>query len=282
MNLDNTSKTLPVYDTLNKNSLAYLTPEAINAGNAAQPGRYTQAGQVAAGGKTGYAYDRSTNQTVLTNPQEALQNGYTAFRPVSEANIRADTHDAKILNDVVLKSNALIQSAKAVEQGPGQLAIISHLIAAADKDEKFKVGAFGTQLPTEWINNLFTGGVGTQATQLTRDYVTNLLSLRESSMGMQRLLTGTARANESQIAALQATLPGVEPDSKMVLQKMRAFNANLQMLRQGIPQLPGISAIPITGTQDSIGNRSNGQSYNYNPSSDSLTPVLNWVEQGMR
>jgi hypothetical protein len=65
-------------------------------------------------------------------------------------------------------------------------------------------------------------------------------------MGMQRLLTGTARANETQIKALQATLPGVEPDANLVLQKMGAFTQNIDMLRQGVPKLPGIDVIPIS------------------------------------
>jgi len=245
VNLEDTNKPVAVLDSKIGNSLTYLSPAEINARNAVEPGRYMTQSGAAQSGKTGYAYDPNSNQTVLTNQQEAAQKGFQAFRAVTEANIRADTHDAKILSDIAIKSNNLITAAKAVEQGPRQLAIISHLIDAADKDEQFKVGAFGTQIPTGWFNNLFSGGMATGATQLTRDYVVSLLSLREAAMGMQRLLTGTARNSESQIAALQATLPKVEPDAKMVLQKMAAFTQNLDMLRQGIPTLPGISVVPI-------------------------------------
>ena len=72
----------------NGNSLSYLSPAEITARNGVEPGRYAQPGQASAGNKTGYAYDGRTGQTVLTNPVEAQQNGYSAFRPVSEANIR--------------------------------------------------------------------------------------------------------------------------------------------------------------------------------------------------
>lgn len=72
-------------------------------------------------------------------------------------------------------------------------------------------------------------------------------------MGMQRLLTGTARANETQIKALQATLPGAEPDANLVLQKMGAFTQNIDMLRQGIPKLPGIDVIPIERARYNVG-----------------------------
>jgi hypothetical protein len=248
VSLDNTAKTLPVYDTQNKNSLVYLSPEAINAGNAAQPGRYTQAGQIRGGEKTGYAYDPKSNQTVLTNPEESAQNGYTAFRPVTEANIRNDTHDTTILNDVALKANNLIASAEAVNDS-GQRNLIARVIDAADRDDQYRVGAFGTSIPTQWFNNLINSENAGALNQQGRNYLVSLLSLRESSMGMQRLLTGTARSNESQIKALQATLPGAEPDANLVRQKMGAFTQNIDMLRQGIPKLPGIDVIPISRTE---------------------------------
>lgn len=261
--VDNTSKTIPVYDTQNKNSLSYLTPEQINAGNQAQPGRYTQAGQIASGAKTGYAFDPNTNQTVLTNPQEAAQNGYQAFRPVTEANIRNDSHDIKILNDIAVKANNVTAAAGALDSsntatganymfGATQREIIAQAIAAADKDEQFRMGAFGTQIPTTWLNNILNSNVMKGATQQTKDYVVSLLSLREAAMGMQRLLTGTARSSESQIQALQSTLPGLEPNSALARQKMAAFTQNLQMLRQGLPQLPGMTVVPLQGDSQQV------------------------------
>ena len=250
--LDNQNKTVAVFDTQNKNSLVYLSPEAVNAGNAAQPGRYTQAGQIAGGGKTGYAFDPKTNQTVLTSAEEAAQNGYTAFRTVKESDIRNDTHDTRVLNDVALKSNNLIQAADAVNDS-GQRNLIGRVIDAADRDDQYRVGAFGTSIPTQWFNNLINSENAGALKQKGRDYVVALLSLREASMGMQRLLTGTARSNETQIKALQATLPGAEPDANLVLQKMAAFTQNIDMLRQGIPKLPGIDVIPIDRARYNVG-----------------------------
>ena len=107
-------------------------------------------------------------------------------------------------------------------------------------------------------------------------------------MGMQRLLTGTARSNESQIKALQATIPGYETDSRMALQKMAAFTQNLDMLRQGIPRLPGIDVVPIQGNDSkpvhttplsSINDTQQQQQYDYNPVTDALTPVTNFLKR---
>ena len=190
---------------------------------------------------------------MLTNPQEAAQNGYTAFRTVKESDIRNDTHDTKILNDVAVKSNNLIASADAVNDY-GQRNLIARVIDAADRDDQYRLGVFGTSIPTQWFNNLINSENAGALTQKSRDYVVALLSLREASMGMQRLLTGTARSNETQIKALQATLPGAEPDANLVLQKMGAFTQNIDMLRQGIPKLPGIDVIPVSrpGTQSKV------------------------------
>jgi hypothetical protein len=195
--------------------------------------------------KPGYAFDPATKQTILTTGGEARANGYSAFRPVKEGDIRKDTQDTKVLNDVAVKVNNLTAASSALDQDQDQRNIIAQAITFADKDEQFRIGAFGTQLPTAFLNALGNSGVMRGATQQTRDYVVALLSVRESAMGMQRILTGSARSNESQIAALQATLPGLEPDSKLARQKVTAFAQNLDMLRQGLPKLPGVETVPV-------------------------------------
>src|SRR5262252_2575567 len=54
----------------------------------------------------------------LTSAGEARQNGYQAFRPVTEANIRNDTHDSKVLNDIAVKSNNVMKASLALDQDP--------------------------------------------------------------------------------------------------------------------------------------------------------------------
>lgn len=263
------NKQVPFVDTKTGNSLVYLTPAELNARNGLEPGRYIQPGQSAAQGKTGYAYDPSSNQTVLTSSGEAQQKGYQAFRSVSEADIRKDTSDTRVLNDVAVKSNNLIAASKVMDDD-SQRRMISRVIDAAEHDDQYKAGLFGMQIPTAWFNNLINSETKGALSQQGRDYLIAILSLRETSMGMQRILTGTARANESHIKALQATIPGVEPDSAMVKQKMAAFTQNLDMLRQGIPKLPGIDVVPIdrSGMQ-----YQQPQQFNFNPSAGTVAPA---------
>ena len=287
ISLEDQNKPVPVLDTKQGNSLTYLSPADINARNAIENGRYIQPGSAAQSGKAGYAYDPQSRQTVLTSAGESQQKGYQAFRPVSEADIRKDTVDTRTLNDVASKVNNLVASVGVMDNSV-QRAIISKIVDAADRDENFRVGAFGVNIPVQWLNNLFNSSVANGLSQEGRNYLVSLLSLREASMGLQRILTGTAKSNESQIRALQATLPGIEPDSRLALQKLSAFGQNLDMLRQGIPVLPGIDVVKLTGNTSkpisttplsSINDRQQQQQYDYNPVTDALTPVTNFLKR---
>ena len=94
--------------------------------------------------------------------------------------------------------------------------------------------------PNTTVNNLLKSKELKNASQSTIDYIIAVNSLRESAMGLQKVLTGSARSNETQLNALLTTLPGVEPNSKIVGQKLSAFNQNIGMLRQGLPTGTGI------------------------------------------
>jgi len=158
------------------------------------------------GNKPVYAYDPQTKETVLTNAEDAAARGLQAVRPVTQAHIASDEHNTSVLNDVALKTNAVIDSAKALDQDQRQKDVISWALG----EDGIKIG-FGDHLalPMDALvnNSLKARNLG-QATTLTKQYIIGILSLRESAMGMNRVLTGSARASESQIKALQATLPG--------------------------------------------------------------------------
>jgi hypothetical protein len=212
-----------------------------------------------------YAYDPTSKQTVLTTMGDARNGGMQAVRGVKETDIRNDTHDTRVLNDVAVKSNNLLDASAALDQNQSQRDMINWAMAQAEKDNQFKVGAFGTQFPTGWFNSLLNSSNMGGASQLTKDYVVSVLSLREAAMGMQKVLTGSARANEAQINALQATVPGLETNSALARQKLAAFTQNVDMLRQGIPRMPGIDVVPIkaanhAGTAETTG----AEGFNWN------------------
>jgi hypothetical protein len=167
-----------------------------------------------------------TNETVQTTMAAAQSAGMTAIRPVKETDIRADQHDIKVLNDIQIKSDNVQSAAGAMDQKSWAQAGIAAKILADN--------------PNTTINNLFKSGALKNATPQTKAYVIAVNSLRESSMGLQKVLTGTARTNLTQLEALLNTLPGVEPDSTTVGQKLQAFNQNLGMLSEGLPSGTGV------------------------------------------
>lgn len=196
-----------------------------------------------ASGNSVYGYDPNADQTVLTTAQDAAQRGLQGVRKVNQTQIASDTHNQSVLNDVSMKANAVAQAAPALDQDGRQRDIISWALG----DNGIKIG-FGDHLALPMdalVNNSLNSRNMGQASDLTKQYIIGILSLRESAMGMQRVLTGSARANESQIKALQATLPGFEPNSKTAIQRLQSFGQNVTALRKPIPTIPGVPVIPI-------------------------------------
>jgi len=212
-----------------------------------------------------YAYDPTQKATVLTTQAQASQAGMQAIRGVKETDIRRDTADTRVLNDVAAKANNVMTYASAMDSwNPVEKQAVANILSSTGKDANLEIGAFGTRFPTATINAMMNSESWHALSPQARNYVTSVLSLREASMGLQRVLTGTARANESQINALQATLPGYEIESGVVRQKLGAFTQNIDMLRQGIPRIPGIDVVPVrawsapqSSAQQSVGTPAN-------------------------
>ncbi len=78
-------------------------------------------------------------------------------------------------------------------------------------------------------------------------------------MGLQKVLTGSARSNETQLSALLNTLPGVEPDSGSVQQKLGAFTQNLGILAKGLPRGTCVEMQGFGGQQPTQLPKGNGQ-----------------------
>jgi hypothetical protein len=177
--------------------------------------------------KPAYAVDSQGN-TVLTTSAAAAQNGMTAIRPVKEGDITKDQHDLKVLSDIQIKSDNVKQQAAAMDDNSWKQAGVAAKYLADN--------------PNTPINTLMKSEALKNASPQVQSYIIAVNSLRESSMGLQKVLTGTARASETQIQALQNTLPGVEPNSATVHQKLQAFDQNLGMLSQGLPTNTGVKS----------------------------------------
>jgi len=191
--------------------------------------------------KYGYAVNPQTNEVSYVSKADADAKGLSNFEPQTPTTIKSDVHDIKVLNDVVLKANRVRSMAQGID--PSSWGPMAKVLA---------------DNPNDTVNQIMKEKAFGALSSKQQDYVIAVLNLRESSMGLQKVLTGTARSNETQIQALQNTLPGVEPSSDVVNKKLDQFNQNMELLRGGLPRnLQGVTMIPIqssgssnTATQD--------------------------------
>lgn len=175
-----------------------------------------------------YAVD-SSGKTIMTTQAAVNANtsAYSSVRPVKETDVRADQHDIKVLNDIQIKSDNVKTAASAMDANSwGQAVGVAKYLSDHPDTTSSSI-----------VNSKILAGLTPQA----RSYVINVLSLRESAMGLQKVLTGSARSNDAQIKALQATLPGFESNSGVVGQKLGAFDQNIGMLAQGLPENTGVA-----------------------------------------
>jgi hypothetical protein len=188
----------------------------------------------------------SNGDTVLTTSAQANAAGMTALRPVKEADISKDQHDISVLNDISTKAQAVRNAAGAMDQQSWYQAATAAKYLADN--------------PNTTLNSLLNSKLMKGASPQTTNYVIAVNSLRESAMGLNKVLTGSARNSETQIHALQATLPGVEPNSAIVNQKLNAFTQNLNILAKPLPKGTGVE---YNGGQQQAPQRPNGVPANF-------------------
>jgi hypothetical protein len=176
-----------------------------------------------------YAYDPTSNKTVFTSKGKAKEANMTGIREVKQSDIKNDQHDIRVLNDVSLKAKNVAVAAKAMDKKSWATA--------------GEVSNYLADHPNTTYQELLKSGVMGNMTPQAKTYTIAVLNLRESSMGLQKVLTGSARQNETQLKALIRTLPGTEPDAATVKQKLDNFTQNITMLRQGVPEFPGMDTV---------------------------------------
>lgn len=168
----------------------------------------------------------AAGDTVLTTTAQATASGMTAIRPVHQADISKDQHDIKVLSDIQTKSNNVAQAASAMD--------------ATAWTDTVGVAKYLADNPNTTLSSLMRSTAFGAMTPAAKNYTVAVLSLRESAMGLQKVLTGSARSNETQINALLNTLPGLEPDATTVRAKLQAFDQNLGLLAKGLPKGTGV------------------------------------------
>jgi hypothetical protein len=97
--------------------------------------------------------------------------------------------------------------------------------------------------PLRWLDEQFMNKPGAEgATPETRNYIVNLLSLREAMLALPKEITAGSRMTEQGVGALYATLPaGWTPNYGWVMAQLRTTQAILDRDRgTSIPIIDGM------------------------------------------
>jgi len=177
------------------------------------------------------AYD-SAGKAHIVPQSEALdpKNGYTNPIQASDKDLNdANTH-TKVLNDVQTKLNDVVDARGALDQGEGQRAIISKVLSHSEPGV---------------INDFINSTAMKNATPQTKAYIKTVQSLKESSLGIPKELTGGSRQSDISANALFQTLPsGQSVDSNYALDQAKSMQGNIDRLREPVPQVRGTSVVP--------------------------------------
>jgi len=189
-------------------------------------------------GQPVYAMDDKGEMT-LTDKNTAETRGFTNIQKIAPGQVAKDAQVSRQLNDVQLKMNRLASSTQALDDPQTR-----RLISQAIGEDGMKLGLWGTEMPTDWLNRLGKSSSMNQMSEQGREFVRSYFGAREAAMGFQRVLTGSGRSSESQIKALLAQIPGPESGSAdNADQQLKAFQEQMDQMRQGIPKFPGIKNV---------------------------------------
>jgi len=188
-----------------------------------------------------YAMDPKTGLKSLMSATDALQAGYHTMLPVTAKEVADDTMLINRLGDVRQKT---VQYAQALSKlGTTITDKDQGNLAALIGSDRFKVGAFGSEIPVDRLNAALQKenikGLSDDAVKALAAYY----NARESMAGYNRVLSGSNRGGEKQMELNLDTLPSLgTADPRYATEAMKQFHQNLQIIGQGLPKIPGVKS----------------------------------------
>jgi hypothetical protein len=132
------------------------------------------------------------------------------------------------VNEMQARMNGMAEAAREFNwKDSGQLSIVSQLVNTLNGPSWF--GRTVGIDPFKWLNEQFMTKPGAEgATPETRNYIANLLSLREAMLALPKEITEGSRMTEQGVGALYATLPaGWTPNYAWAITQLRLTQAIL-------------------------------------------------------
>lgn len=185
--------------------------------------------------ETGTAYDPKSDSYYITTRADANTNGYQNFTKSTATEQEKDRETTNQLSDVQTKLDRYQKTFanNLSDQDKTNL-------AALTSDNEFKVGMFGTELPTGWLKKI----TSTNAFQaLSPEGQARFLAYgnaREAMAGYQKALTGSSRGNEKTLQLQLDTLADPTWTPQAATGAFNQFNENIRTIGRGLPKMPGI------------------------------------------
>jgi len=184
-----------------------------------------------------YAYNEN-GQKELMDRTSAMKKGYKTLVPVTENQVTEDTMLNNRLADVRQKIARYEMSLKKPLQTFDQGRMASLL-----SSDRFKIGAFGTELPTGRANAALNSSILGGLSPAARDQLIAYYNAREALVGYNRVLSGSGRSNEQALMLQMQTLPDPSiSDKDFSNRAITQFRENLAIVGQGLPKIPGVKS----------------------------------------
>jgi hypothetical protein len=217
-----------------QNQLQDKVPGLKSAGVAPSTPAPSQRGKIF-GNASVYAFNPQTGETEMTTPAQVAAQGMTNVRKPSPKEIQDDTQLNNRLVDVATKISRYEQEA-VKPLSVKDAATLSGLLS----EDKFKLGAFGAELPVDFVNK-FMGAARDR--NLSEDAIRRVVSFynaRESMVGYQRVLSGSGRSSEKAMQLNLDALPHPLKSPQYAREALGQFKENLSIAGRGLPRMPGI------------------------------------------
>jgi hypothetical protein len=176
--------------------------------------------QIFAQGRAVQVEDPATGVKSYEPAGEAMRKGSIA----GSTNLQKNAYQPQArIKDVERVSTGIEGNVNALDQDNAQKALIAHSL---------------TDPSMTTAGQFIKSKIASQLSPKSRDYVTNVLSMREQIMGLNQLLTGTSGTSDARIKAIWDTLPnGSEPDSDMARRKMKLVRGMIGNVREAFPMM---------------------------------------------
>lgn len=165
-------------------------------------------------------FDKDGIQRIMPRSQ-AEKEGLTHVVKSSPKDRADSEQNTSALNDMTAKVKNIVKSSEAIDKlGAGQKTLIQTALNGHPDDYKTRF-AVSMMAPE------------------AKQYVQDVFSLREASLGLPKQITGGSRVSEPQATALFNTIPGSSGDHAYRLSQLKKFDENLNRLSKKVPRVEG-------------------------------------------